>query len=201
MANPTTGFGLQFSRRLDAAGLSAQIITRRIAYNESSLIGNGDLVEALVDGYIEAYTAGDSAVVLGGVFRGCKYLDPAVGYTRWYPNWSAPTLPSTTIVEAFIECDERVVYTIRSAGGEGTAMDISDIGANFEVTVGTPNALTGMSTTTLLNTPATTATFPLKCVGLYQGVPSSFNDPTLVNNVVEVKLNNLQWFQTAGITT
>lgn len=200
MANPTTGFGLAFSRRLDAAALSGQLITRRLAYNESSLIGDGDLVEALADGYIEAYTAGDSAAVLGGVFRGCKYLNPALGYTQWYKNWSAPTLPSTTVVEAYIECDPNIVYIIRSAGGENTVMDISDIGANFEVTVGTPNSLTGLSTTTLLNTPATTATLPLKCVGLYRGVPSGFNDPTLVNNIVEVKLNNLQWFQTAGIT-
>ena len=201
MANPTTGFGLQFSHRLDAAALSAQMITRRIAYNEASLIYSGDLVEALVDGYVEAYTAGDSAAVLGGVFRGCKYLDPALGYTRWYPSWSAPTLPSTTIVECFLECDPNIVYNIRSAGGTAAAVGIADIGANFEVTVGAGNTLTGQSTTTLLNTPATTATFPLKMVGLYQGVASDYNDPTLVNNIVQVKLNNLQWFQTAGITT
>lgn len=201
MANPTTGFGLQFSRRLDAAALSGQLITRRIAYNESGVIYNGDLVEALVDGYIEQYTAGDSAAVLGGVFRGCKYLDPAVGYTRWYPYWSAPTLPSTTVVEAYIECDPNIVYTIRTAGGTAAAAGIADIGANFEVTMTAGSALTGISGMTALNTPATTATYPLKMVGLYQGVNSSFNDPTLVNNVIEVKLNNLQWFQTAGITT
>lgn len=201
MANPTTGFGLQFSRRLDAAGLSAQLITRRIAYNEATAIYNGDLVEALVDGTIEQYTAGDSAAVLGGVFRGCKYLDPALGYTRWYPYWSAPTLPSTTIVEAFIECDPNIIYTIRTAGGTAAAATIADIGANFEVTMTAGNTLTGISGMTALNTPATTATYPLKMVGLYQGVNSSFNDPDLVNNVIEVKLNNLQWFQTAGITT
>ena len=201
MANPTTGFGLQFSRRLDAAGLSAQIITRRIAYNESGAIYNGDLVEALVDGTIEQYTAGDSAVVLGGVFRGCKYLNPALGYSMWYPHWSAPTLPSTTIVEAFIECDPNIIYTIRTAAGTAAAATIADIGANFEVTMTAGNALTGVSGMTAINTPATTATYPLKMVGLYQGVNSSFNDPDLVNNVIEVKLNNLQWFQTAGITT
>lgn len=198
MANPTTGFGLQFSHRLDSAALSAQMITRRLAYNEASLIGNGDLVEALADGYVEAYTAGDSAAVLGGVFRGCKYLDPAVGYTRWYPNWSAPTLPSTTVVECYLECDERVVYNIRSSGS--AALGIAAIGANFEVTVGTPNSLTGMSTTVLLASSInTTATLPLKMVGLYQGVASDYNDPTLEDNIVQVKLNNLQFFQTAGL--
>jgi len=200
MANPTTGFGLQFSRRLDAAGLSAQLITRRIAYNEGSSMFNGDLVEALSDGYIEAYTAGDSAAVVGGVFRGCKYLNPSTGRMDWFSYWNAPTLPSTTVVEAFLECDPLIVYTIRAALGSATAVGIADIGANFEVTVGAGNSLSGVSTTTLLNTPATTATHPLKMVGLYQGVKSSFNDPALVNNVVEVKLNNLQWFQTAGIT-
>lgn len=200
MTNPTTGFGLQFSHRLDAAALSAQMITRRIAWNEASSIFSGDLVEALSDGYIEAYTAGDSAAVVGGVFRGCQYLDPTLGRTVWAPAWLAPTLTSTTIVTAYIECDERVVYNIRSAGGSAAVMTIADIGANFEVTVGSGNTLTGQSTTTLLNTPATTATLPLKMVGLYQGVKSSLNDPTLVNNIVQVKLNNLQFFQTAGIT-
>lgn len=198
MTNPTTGFGLQFSRRLDGAALSGQLITRRLAYNESSLIGNGDLVEALADGYVEAYTAGDSAAVLGGVFRGCKYLNPSLGHSMWYPNWSAPTLPSTTIVECYIECDPNIIYTIRSDGS--AALTIAGIGANFEVTVGTPNSLTGMSTTVLLaSSVATTATLPLKMVGLYGGVTSSFNDPTLLDNVVEVKLNNLQFFQTAGL--
>lgn len=199
MANPTTGFGLQFSRRLDAAGLSAQMITRRIAYNYGTAIGNGNLTTVLDTGYISNYTAGDSAALLGGVFKGCKYLNPSTGYTQWYPSWTAPTLPSTTVVECYLECDPNVVYLIRSAGGSNAAVTIADVGANFEVTVGTPNSLTGMSTTTLLNTPATTATFPLKMVGLYQGPVSAYNDPTLVNNIVEVKLNNAQFFQTAGL--
>lgn len=201
MANPTTGFGLQFSRRLDAAGLSAQLITRRIAYNEAAAIYNGDLLEALVDGTVQRYTAGDSAAVVAGVFRGCKYLDPASGRQQWYQYWSAPTLSSSTIVEAFIECDPNIVYTIRTAGGTAAAAGLADIGANFEVTMTAGNTLTGISGMTALNTPATTATYPLKMVGLYGGVNSSFNDPDLVNNVIEVKLNNLQWFQTAGITT
>lgn len=199
MANPTKGFGLQFSRRLDAAALSAQLVTRRLAYNTASAIYDGDLVQALASGYIERWTAGDSAATLGGVFRGCKYLDPAVGYSRWYNAWTAPTLPSTTIVEAYIEVDPNVIYTIRSSGGSG-AIGIADVGSNFEVTMTAGNTLTGISAMTLDATSgATTATLPLRVVGVYSGVNSSFNDPDLVNNVVEVKLNNAQMFQTTGL--
>lgn len=178
--------------------MSFQVVERQIAYNNAHTIGTGDLTTALVTGYIDAYTAADA--VTAGVFIGCKYLSPTTGRVEWLPQWNAPTLPSTTVVTAYLIADPNIVFEIRSAGGTAAAVGIADVGANFEVTVGTVNALTGQSTTTLLNTPDTTATLPLKMIGVSQR-QGSFNDPTLVNNIVEVRLNTIQLYQAAGINT
>lgn len=199
MANPTTGFGLRPVRRLDGAALSFQVERRLIAYNNAHTIGTGDLCTSLASGYIDAYTAGDT--ITAGVFIGCKYLSPTLGYEFWFPQWNAPTLPSTTVVYAYVIADPNIVFDVRTAGGTAAAVGVADIGANFELTVGTVNALTGQSTTTVLNTPATTSTYPVKMVNTSSTVTSGFNDNTLVNNIIEVRLNTLNLFTAAGITT
>lgn len=200
MANPTTGFGLRPARRLDAAGLSFQLEQREIAYNNSHTIGTGDLTTFLASGYIDKYTAGDT--ITAGVFMGCRYLSPALGYTQWFPSWTAPSLPSTTKVYALILQDPNVVFEVRTGGG-AAAVGIADIGANFELTVGTVNALTGQSTTLVDDAtgPATTATYPVKMVNIAPTVNSNFNDNSLVNNIIEVRLNTLALYAAAGITT
>lgn len=200
MTNPTAGFGLRAVRRLDGAALSFQMVERRIAYNDATTIGTGDLVTPLATGYVTAYTAADA--ITGGVFAGCKYLDPSTGRVGWFPSWTNPSLPSTTVVTAFLIADPNIVFDIRSSG-DSAAIGIEDVGANFEVTVGTPNAQTGQSTTTLLGTSAaTTATLPLKMVSFpSQLVNSGYNDDTLVNNIVQVRLNTLQLFAAAGLHT
>lgn len=199
MANPTTGFGLRPVRRLDAAGLSFQVEQREIAYNNANTIGTGDLCTSLASGYIDKYTAGDT--ITAGVFIGCRYLNPTLGYDWFFPIWNAPSLPSTTKVYALLIADPNVVFEARTSGG-ASAVGVADIGANFELVVGTPNALTGQSTTTIDDAtgPATTATYPVKMVNTAPTVNSNFNDNSLVNNIIEVRLNTLNLYTAAGIT-
>lgn len=198
MANPTTGFGLRPIRRLDGAAISWQLEQRQIAYNNAHTFGTGDLCTQLASGYIDAYTAGDT--VTAGVFMGCSYFSSVVGRTIWSPIWNAPSLASTVVVTAWIIADPTIVFEARTSGGSA-AVGIADIGANFELTVGTPNSITGQSTTTVLATPATTSTYPVKMVNTAPTVTSNFNDNTLVNNVIEVRLNSLGLFAAAGVTT
>lgn len=201
MTNVNAPFGLRPVRRLDAAALSFQMERRFIAYNESSVIGTGDLVVLANTGYIDLYANGGTRV--HGVFFGCKYFNPSVGMMKWYPSWTAPTLPSGTIVEAYIISDKNVVFEIQS-GSAGTPF--ADIGTNSDVVVGTPNAYNGMSTTYLDATHDTTATFPLRVVGMGQGV-STVNqagttngyDPLTGYNIVQVILNSFDMYNTTGL--
>lgn len=199
MANPTTGFGLRPVRRLDGAAMTFLVTERQIVYNEAGSIFTGDLCQQDVSGYLQPYAASDA--VVAGVFWGCKYLDPNTGRVTPYPAWKAPTLPSTTIVYAYVIADPNIEFEIRTNLGTAAAITVADIGANFEVTMATGDALTGQSRMTMINTPAQTATYPLKMTNVAPRVSSGFNDPTLVNNIALVKLNTLFWASTAGLTT
>lgn len=185
MANPTAGFGLQPVRRIDGAALSFQLEVRRIAYNNSHVMATGDLVKSLTTGFIDAYIAADTQTA--GVFFGCKYRDPNLGYTVWRPIWNAISgLASTDIVEAYIIIDPNIVFEVRNSSAV-TAITVANIMENADVVVGSPTALTGQSVATLNQaTLAVTATLPLRIVGLGQGAG---NDNTLGNNIVEVRLN------------
>lgn len=193
MANPTAGFGLRAVRRLDGAAMSFQIEENQIAYNNSHTWGTGDLVIRLSTGYIDAYVA-SGAVVLG-VFMGCSYFSAPVGRTIWSPIWNAPSLASNLLVKAWIMTDPNIVYDIR--GDATAAITNAAVGANADVVVGTPNAITGQSTT-LLNTTTmdSTATFPLRIVGL-----ASFPniDNTLSGDIAQVVLNTQVYKSNTGI--
>lgn len=193
MANPTGGFGLRAVRRLDGAAMSFQIETNQIAYNNANTFGTGDLVIRLSTGFIDKYAA-SGAVVLG-VFMGCKYFSAPVGRTIWSPIWNAPSIASNLIVEAYIMTDPNLVFDIR--GSATAAITRADVGANADVVVGTANAITGQSTTTL-DTSAmnSTATFPLRIVGL-----ASFPevDNTLASNIAQVVLNTQVYKSNTGI--
>lgn len=186
MANPTGGFGLRAVRRLDGAALSFQLNEVLIAFNNANVIAQGDVVKPLNTGFIDLYAA--AGTVTQGVFMGCKYRDPNLGYTVWRPIWNAVSgLASTDLVKAYIISDPQIVYEVRLGGA--TVYAQTNVGNTAEITVGTPTALSGQSVALLDSTGmGTTTTFPLRIVGAGQGVD---NDNTLANNIVEVVMNTL----------
>lgn len=193
MANPTVGFGLRAAGRRDGAAMSFQLEECRIAYNNANTFGTGGLVKALNTGFIDKYTA--SGAQVKGVFVGCSYFSAAVGRTIWSPIWNAPTLASNLIVKAWILSDPDYLFTIR--GSQTAVIAQGDVGANADVVVGTPDAITGQSTTLLdTTTMDTTATFPLRIFGL-----ASFPnvDNALVGNIALVSLNTSVYRTNTGV--
>lgn len=186
MANPTGGFGLRPIRRLDGAAPSWQLEEREIAYNYSGVIATGDLVKNLDTGFIDLYAA--AGAQCAGVFMGCYYRDPNLGYLVYRPIWNAVSgLSSTDKVKALIISDPMVVFELRLGGT--TVGATTHIGNSMELTVGTPTALTGQSVALGdSSTLGTTTTYPVRVVGLGRAVG---NDNTLKNNIVEVVLNTL----------
>lgn len=200
MANTNAPFGLRPAQRIDGAALSFQITTRLIAYNANEAIGKGDLVTAEIDGTITRFTAGDTESA--GVFWGCEYLDPSLGYITWRNNWPAPgNLPSSTVVTAYVIMDPMIAFEVQTNGGSGgtTPVTSADIGANADVVNGTPNAMTGFSTEALsVASIEDTATLPLRIWGLGRGIGNGY-DPASAYNRVLVTLNTLQWTSRTGI--
>lgn len=198
MANPTGGFGLRAVRRLDGAALSAQLDEVEIAFNYSGVIAQGDLVEQLSTGFIAQWVNGHSTAIAAGVFMGCKYRDPNQGRTVYAPMWNAVSgLASTDKVKALIMRLPNLVFEIR-ADGATLPVTVADVGANADIVVGVPSALTGQSVALFSQSsinPAT-ATLPLRVVGLGQGVE---NDNTLKNNIIEVTINGGLDRSTTGV--
>lgn len=190
MSNPSTGLGLRPSRRADGAAPNYALVPFPIVYNYSGTIAKWDpVIEA--SGYLNVWASG----AIFGVFFGCEYLDPNLGYVDWKNSWTYPTLASTTIVTGYVITDPQMIWEVVTTSGANTT----------QASVGLNAILTGMSTpsptgsrgysTARLSTIATTNTYPLRIVGLSQQIG---NDNTANNNIVEVMFNNTQWV--AGTT-
>lgn len=191
MANPNAGFGLRPARLITGAAPNYQLTPIRIAYNESSTIAKGDPIILDANGNIDIWASG----AIYGVFWGCTYLNPSVGNTVWVNTWNAPTLPSGTVVTAYIITDRDMIWEV--VAPSATNVGYADIGQNATLTgmsTPSPSNANGMSTARL-GTLGTTNTYPLTITGLSQIVGF---DNTAVNNVVEVKFNNTFWV--AGVT-
>lgn len=176
-----------------------------IAYNNSNQIGFGDPVKILNTGYIDLMATGGTTI--SGIFFGCRYFSSAVGFNKFFPAWTAPSLPSGTIVQALVVDDPSAVFTCQVNGGP---LVQADIGNNIDITTatsGAPNSQSGISTCSLAySTKNTTGTLPFKIrgiVGLQTGasLPALYPgyDPTLANNWVEVAFNTNALTQTTGI--
>lgn len=204
MANTNAPFGLRPARRLDGASLSFNVMTFPIAYNLASQIGKGDAVTMNTSGniipYVQNVTASSDPATVG-VFWGCTYLNPAVGYVQWYNAWTAPTLASTAIVTAFVIVDPMILFEIQSdADGPLTQ---AMVGGNFDINSGTPNSA-GFSTQSLdTSRLATEAAQPLRLVEvppiIGPNLLGSSYDYTAQYNIGLVKLNSLSWLNTTGV--
>lgn len=201
MANTSAPFGLKPYRRLDGAALSFNLVPYKIAYNNANQIGKGDLIQMLPSGFIDLYapqspTTNDPNTT--GVFWGCEYLNPALGYNFWYNAWTAPAgLASTTVVTAWAIVDPQLLFLIQSSG---TAIAQADVGANADILAGTPNTA-GFSTQSLdAASLATTAQLPLRVVEVPTYIANNYDPAGTYNNVL-VKLNSLNWLNTTGVTT
>lgn len=179
-------------RRLDGASPNYVLNAVQIAFNNANKIGKGDPVMVNAAGFIDLWTAGNP---IAGVFWGCEYLDPVNNYVNWFNAWTAPTLPSTTTVTAYIIADQNLVFAIRADTIQVTQGNVYN---NASISLaGGANVTSAGYSAAKLTAIATTATLPLKIVGLNQTVG---NDNTSAGNIAEVVLNNYAFApNTAGV--
>lgn len=202
MPNVLAPIGLMSGRPYDSRPSNFGGPRAFIALNYATKIANGDPVYLANDGTIRLYAAGGGTV--HGVFRGCKYFDPAGQKVTWNNQWPGLTgMTAGTLVEAYIENDPMMAFQAQVSGGPATQ---AMVGQNIDITAGSSGAptLAGMSTCSLnIASVANTNTLPFRIVGIV-GYPSVLQsgpaispsyDPAQSNNWVEVVMN------TADITT
>lgn len=186
MANTNAPFGLRQQSYAEGSAPTFGQSWSLVDKDDTAPIGWGDPVKQLSTGYIAAWTAGTSAVALAGVFVGCEYLDNngVWRYSNYWPGSGAQQDVRAAIIPA---TNADATFLVQSSG---TAITLADIGINGDLVMGTPNTTTGKSTSTINQaTLATTNTFPLKIIGLYNGIGNG-SDAASSYNWVVVKFNS-----------
>ena len=195
MANPTTGFGFQPTRRIDGASPNAQLVDEQVIYSYSTKIHQFTPVIRAASGYIEAAGANDAPVL--GVFMGVEYYDTALKQKIFTPAWLAPTATALagSVVAKVVLATPMQLFKVRSSG---TVITLADKGANAKLEAVAGDDATGISKFRLDQTTLnTTNTLPFQ---VWEILPTKgeFNNATLDNNIVEVLIVNNTVTSTTG---
>jgi len=182
---------------------------RKIAYNNTNKFYKGDIVLTLSTGYITSAAAASwtsaTTTPIAGVFQGCKYFSSAQQKVVWSPYFPGGDTVTGLDVEAYIIDDPNVVFLAQTGGLSGSAIGISAIGNNVQisVSVGSGNTLSGISGYVVdESNVGTTSTYPFRVYdipnvqtsggtpGTAAGAIGNGYDPTTKYNFVLVTPNN-----------
>jgi len=143
-----------------------------IASGYGTSIFNGDAVTLVTGGTVERDTA-DAAMTPIGVFLGCSYTDPSLGYKVFSQYYPASTVASD--IKAIVADGTDILFKVAVVSSGTTIGDlaITDIGANVAMVNNTGDTVTGNSKNAISDTTATTNTLPLRIVDLVEETRNS----------------------------
>jgi hypothetical protein len=197
MANVNAPFGFQQYRGTGSAPTYEQVVAR-IAYNAAAIY-QGDPVLPDANGNIVVGAPGTTQIA--GIFVGCKYLSVARKNTVWSNYWPGSDVASTNFVEAYIINDPNAQFVAQVGGSTSVGAVAADVNANVQFAIGTPNAFSGISGAfvDISVTPAVTATFPFRLVGLVTDPPGAPGTEAGAYNRVIVAFNNVSTKQLTSV--
>ena len=184
MANKDAPFGLRPIRMIGGGDFTGGQDRFSVASSYNTSLYQGDLVEPLTNGTIGRKAAGESDPVLG-VFNGCRYTNPTTGTPTWANTYQQPIAASD--IYAFVVCDPSVVYEVQA----DDTFPTTDLFDNFDIVDNSPegDVNSGISHLELdVTTGNTTATLPLKAIGISEDPDNS--DTASANTNVVVTINN-----------
>jgi hypothetical protein len=153
-------------------------VTRQysIASGYNTNIFNGDAVKLVTGGTVERDTA-DAAMTPMGVFLGCTYTDPSLGYQLFSQYYPANTAASDIMAYVADGTDVLFKVAVLSSGAGATPvigdLAITDLGANVAMINNAGDTATGNSRCGISDTTATTNTLPLRIVELVEETKNS----------------------------
>mgnify|MGYP001181149019 FL=1 len=184
MANKDAPFGLRPIRMIGGGDFTGGQDRFDVASGYTTSLYQGDLVEPLTNGTIGRKAAGETDPVLG-VFNGCRYTNPTTGTPTWANTYQQPIAASD--IYAFVVCDPSVVYEVQA----DDTFPTTDLFGNFDIVDNSPvgDVNSGISHLELdVTTGNTTATLPLKAIGISTDADNS--DTASANTNVVVTINN-----------
>mgnify|MGYP003665625357 FL=1 len=153
-------------------------VTRQysIASGYNTNIFNGDAVQLVTGGTVERDTA-DAAMTPIGVFLGCTYTDPSLGYQLFSQYYPANTAASD--IMAYVADGTDVLFKVAvlssAAGATPVIGDlaITDLGANVAMINNNGDTATGNSRCGISDSTATTNSLPLRIISLVEETKNS----------------------------
>lgn len=207
MANVNSPFGLLPWGLTNAPSTpSFSLIERQIAYDNTNVIARGDPCIDLATGYIDRVSGTpvtSAASLYCGVFWGCSYLSVSQAKRVFSQFWPGSDASSAEPVRAQLIPLMGATPGLFMIQALLTPVAFADIGANGQFSYAAPTSagLYRKSGVTLDTTLNTTATFPLRIVGLlsqYEPTGRPGTDDTANYNIAIVSFNSLQ---VTGITS
>ena len=126
------------------------------------------------EGNIVAAAAGAAII---GTFQGVEFTD-GEGRRRVSNRWLAST--AATEIVAYVTIDQTITYQIQS----NAALNIADIGKQYDFSAAAGNATTGLSSQSL-NVASAAANANLRLIGIVSGPDNNWGD-TYVNALVQI---------------
>jgi hypothetical protein len=167
MAYPTVSgpYGLVPVKLLSGSPFVGVTRHFKIASGYNTAIFYGDAVKLVTGGTVERDTF-DAAMTPVGVFLGCTYTDPNLGYKVFRQSYPASTVASD--IEAYVVDATDVLFKAAVVSSGTTIGDLAqtDIGANVAGVDNTGDSTSGNSRCAISHTSATTNTLPFRIVGL-----------------------------------
>lgn len=134
-----------------------------------SAIYVGDLVQMTSDGYLDVYAAGEEQVI--GVCVGVE-VNRGLHAATEHPGY----MPANVAGKIRVATDPLLLMEIQE-DGLVDPLELADIGANVEIIDGGGSTVTGMSGMEInSDTHNTTATLPLKLIGLVDRADNQLGD-------------------------
>ena len=193
MANKDASFGLKPVKMIGGAPYNGGQSRYRIASSYGTAIYQGDLVMQVTGGGVEIHAVGGT-VPLIGVFNGCSYTDPTTG-EQVFKNYYPASTAASDIIANVID-DPMVVFEIQA----DEAFPVADLLGNFDtIKTNSGSTKTGISGDEVdVSTGATTATLPLKVIGISQD-PNNQDVGSSNTNVYAVIQNHVFGAKAAGL--
>jgi hypothetical protein len=202
MANSNIPFGFRWHGLSgDPVTPSSGLIAVKVAASPGHTFGEGDPLQQLYTGYVDALTKGASLNALIGVFKSCEYYSTSQARKVWRNYY--PTGDATGDVTVYMEAAGASItprFVVQSGGT--AAITFGNVGMNIDILTGSSTAGTVTSgyyrsacAADASGGVTTTSTVPFRIVGLWSdyappGAPGT--DNTTAYNWIVVEANPLQ---------
>ena len=179
---------------LPFAGATRQF---KIASGYGTGLFNGDLVKLVTGGTVEK-DAGTTTATPVGVFLGCSYTDPTLGYKLFSQYWPASTVASDAV--AYVCDDPDALFKVVAVSGTTVVAgySIALIGSNVQLVQNAGSTATGNSKVAILGTSSdTTNTLPIRVIDVVADTATGAD--AFVEYIVKVNVGSHQYTNSTGV--